>query len=186
MDEIEVIIEPTETSEVTLTEETTVLVKEYKAGKNIKIDDYTIDCTYEYTLPSNVVKDGSYVHTDNNYTTEEKQKLASLENADLSDYYTKAEADKAAKILEAEATKEALIAEAQGTADAINLIVNAKADSAYITLQGFEALKKLADGQATKIIIPSDIQNITGLLASVQETLNVPSPEVKATKSKKD
>ena len=97
----------------------------------------------------------------------------------------KAEADKAAKILEAEATREALIAEAQGTADAINLIVNAKADSAYITLQGFEALKKLADGQATKIIVPSEIQNITGLLSSIQETLNVPSPEVKTTKTKK-
>ena len=98
----------------------------------------------------------------------------------------KAEAEKAAKILEAEATREALIAEAQGTADAINLIVNAKADSAYITLQGFEALKKLADGQATKIIVPSEIQNITGLLSSIQETLNVPSPEVKKPQNKKD
>ena len=98
----------------------------------------------------------------------------------------KAEAEKAAKILEAEATREALIAEAQGTGDAINLIVNAKADSAYITLQGFEALKKLADGQATKIIVPSEIQNITGLLSSIQETLNVPSPEVKKPQNKKD
>ena len=91
----------------------------------------------------------------------------------------KAEAEKEAQILKAEGQRLALVAEAQGTADAINLIVNAKADSAYITLQGFEALKALADGQATKIIVPSEIQNITGLLASIQETLNVPSPNQK-------
>ncbi|MBQ8749556.1 MAG: SPFH/Band 7/PHB domain protein [Clostridia bacterium] len=89
----------------------------------------------------------------------------------------KAEAEKQAEILRAEAKRAALIAEAEGTADAINLIVNAKADSAYITLQGFEALKALADGQATKIIVPSEIQNITGLLTSITETLNVDSPK---------
>lgn len=83
----------------------------------------------------------------------------------------KAEAEKEAEILRAEAKKAALIKEAEGTADAINLIVNAKADSAYITLQGFEALKALADGQATKIIVPSEIQNITGLLTSITETI---------------
>ncbi|MGN1227571.1 MAG: SPFH domain-containing protein [Christensenellales bacterium] len=95
----------------------------------------------------------------------------------------KAEAEKQAEILKAEAKKAALIAEAEGTADAINLIVNAKADSAYITLQGFEALKKLADGQATKIIVPSEIQNITGLLTSITETIKTDTP--KATKTKK-
>ena len=97
----------------------------------------------------------------------------------------KAEAEKQAEILRAEAKKAALIAEAEGTADAINLIVNAKADSAYITLQGFEALKALAEGQATKIIVPSEIQNITGLLTSITETIKTETP--KATpKTKKD
>ena len=95
MEDITVIVEGEETTEVSLIEETTVLVREYKAGKNIEIDDNIINCTYEYTLPSNVVKDSSYVHTDNNYTTEEKKKLASLENADLSDYYTKTETNNA-------------------------------------------------------------------------------------------
>ncbi len=96
----------------------------------------------------------------------------------------RAEAEKQVQILQAEGKRAALIAEAEGTADAISLIVNAKADSAYITLQGFEALKALADGQSTKIIVPSEIQNITGLLASIQETLNVPTPK-KDTKSNK-
>ena len=79
--------------EVTIVEPTTVLVKEYKEGKNIKIDDFTIHNTYEYQLPSNVVRDSSYVHTDNNFTDNEKAKLERLENADLSGYYTKDETE---------------------------------------------------------------------------------------------
>ena len=97
----------------------------------------------------------------------------------------RAEAEKEAQILQAEGRRAALVAEAEGTAEAISLIVNAKADSAYITLQGFEALKALADGQSTKIIVPSEIQNITGLLASIQETLNVPTPTAEQTKTTK-
>jgi len=89
----------------------------------------------------------------------------------------RAEAEKQAEILRAEAKKAALIAEAEGTANAIRLIVDAKADNAYITLQGFEALKTLADGQATKIIVPSEIQNITGLLTSITETVKTETPK---------
>ena len=83
----------------------------------------------------------------------------------------RAEAEKTAKILAAEAQKEALIAVAEGENRAIELINSAKPDAAYITLQGFEALKKLADGQATKIIVPSEIQNISGLLTSMAEVV---------------
>lgn len=83
----------------------------------------------------------------------------------------RAEADKESKIMEAEAKKAALIALAEGESAAINLINNAKPDASYITLQGFEALKKLADGQATKIIVPSEIQNVSGLFASVNEVI---------------
>lgn len=93
MEDIEVIIEEVETSSVEVVEETTVLVREYKAGKNIAIEDNIIHNTYEYQLPSNVVRDSEYVHTDNNYTTEDKAKLDRLENADLSNYYTKPETD---------------------------------------------------------------------------------------------
>ena len=83
----------------------------------------------------------------------------------------RAEADKQARIMEAEAKKAALIAVAEGESAAINLINSAKPDAAYITLQGFEALKNLADGNATKIIIPSEIQNVAGLLTSVSEVI---------------
>lgn len=83
----------------------------------------------------------------------------------------RAEADKEARILRAEAERTALIAEAEGNAKAIELINKAKPDAAYLTLQGFEALKVLANGQATKIIVPSEIQNVSGLLTSLTETI---------------
>ena len=83
----------------------------------------------------------------------------------------RAEADKESKILQAEARKAELIALAEGEKQAIDLINSAKPDASYITLQGFEALKKVADGQATKLIIPSEIQNVSGLLASVKEVI---------------
>ena len=98
----------------------------------------------------------------------------------------RAEADKTAKILAAEAQKEALIAVAEGENKAIELINSAKPDAAYITLQGFEALKKLADGQSTKIIVPSDIQNVAGLFTSIAEVLKTDSPSpVKKPKTQK-
>lgn len=83
----------------------------------------------------------------------------------------RAEAEKTAKILAAEAQKEALIAVAEGENKAINLINSANPDAAYITLQGFEALKALANGQSTKIIVPSDIQNVAGLFTSIAEVI---------------
>jgi len=54
---------------------------------------------------------------------------------------------------------------------AIELINKAKPNASYITLQGFEALKTLANGNATKIIVPSEIQNVSGLLASMTEVV---------------
>ena len=83
----------------------------------------------------------------------------------------RAEAEKEAKILQAEATKAALIAVAEGESKAIDLIKSTQPDAAYITLQGFEALKSLADGQSTKIIVPSDIQNVAGLFTSISEVI---------------
>ncbi len=83
----------------------------------------------------------------------------------------KAEADKQSKIMEAEAKKAALIAIAEGESTAINLINNASPNAAYITLQGYEALKALADGNSTKIIVPSEIQNVAGLFSSVSEVI---------------
>ena len=83
----------------------------------------------------------------------------------------KAEADKATKIMEAEAKKAALIAVAEGESTAINLINTANPNVAYLTLQGYEALKALADGKSTKIIVPSEIQNVASLFTSISEVV---------------
>ena len=91
-----------------------------------------------------------------------------------------AEAEKEAAILRAEAEKEKRIREAEGQAEAILKVQNAKAeglrmlkeagaDEAVIRLKSLEAFEKAADGKATKIIIPSEIQGIAGLASSLQE-----------------
>ncbi len=91
-----------------------------------------------------------------------------------------AEAEKEAAILRAEAKKEATIREAEGQAEAIRtvqmanaegirFIREAGADSAVLTLKSLEAFAKAADGKATKIIIPSEIQGIAGLAKSLVE-----------------
>ena len=98
----------------------------------------------------------------------------------------RAEAEKTAKILAAEAQKEALIAVAEGENQAINLINSANPNTAYITLQGFEALKVLANGQSTKIIVPSEIQNVAGLFTSIAEVIkNDTNVDKSAKKTKK-
>lgn len=81
-----------------------------------------------------------------------------------------AEGEKEAEILRAEAKRLALIKEAEGTADAIKLIIDAKPDQAYLTLKGYEALAAVADGQSTKLIVPTEIANITSLLATLKES----------------
>lgn len=95
----------------------------------------------------------------------------------------RAEADKETKILQAEAEKAATIAKAEAENKAIELINKANPSAAYITLQGFEALKVLADGNSTKIIVPSEIQNVSGLLTSLTEVVkgdkNVAAKETK-------
>ena len=91
-----------------------------------------------------------------------------------------AEAEKEAAILNAEAKKEATIREAEGqaeailkvqraTADGLRAIREAGADEAVIKLKSLEAFEKAADGRATKIIIPSEIQNLAGLVTSIKE-----------------
>lgn len=79
-----------------------------------------------------------------------------------------AEGEKESTILRAEAKKAAVIAEAEGAAEAIKLINEANPNAAYLTLKGYEALKVLADGKSTKIVVPSEIQNVSGLLASLK------------------
>ena len=91
-----------------------------------------------------------------------------------------AEAEKQAAILRAEAQKEKMIREAEGQAEAILKVQQANADGlrflkevgvdeSVLRLKGMEAFAKAADGQATKIIIPSDIQKMAGVVTSVAE-----------------
>ena len=91
-----------------------------------------------------------------------------------------AEAEKQAAILRAEAQKEAMIREAEGqaeaimkvqqaNADGIRFLKEAGADEAVLTIKSLEAFEKAADGKATKIIIPSEIQGIAGLVNSIKE-----------------
>ena len=93
-----------------------------------------------------------------------------------------AEAEKAAAILRAEAKKEATIKEAEGQAEAILAVQRANAeglialkeaapDSNVLQLKSLEAFAKAADGQATKIIIPSDIQGLAGSISAIAETV---------------
>lgn len=93
-----------------------------------------------------------------------------------------AEAEKQAAILRAEAQKEAMIREAEGeaeailkvqkaNADGIRFLKEAGADEAVLTMKSLEAFEKAADGKATKIIIPSEIQGIAGLLKSAKEVM---------------
>ena len=93
-----------------------------------------------------------------------------------------AEAQKEAAILKADARKEAMIREAEGQAEAIRKVQMAKAegiraireagaDDAVIKLKAVEAFERAADGKATKIIIPSEIQGLAGLAAGLKETM---------------
>lgn len=93
-----------------------------------------------------------------------------------------AEAEKQAAILHAEAQKERMIKEAEGqaqavlkvqqaTAEGLRMIKEAGADESVLTLKSLEALTKVADGRATKIIIPSEIQGIAGLATSLKEIM---------------
>ena len=97
-----------------------------------------------------------------------------------------AEGEKEAMILRAEAKKAAVIAEAEGTANAIKLINDANPNAAYLTIKGYEALKFVADGKATKIVVPSEIQNVTGLLASLKGVLADEESAPKTKKKEKD
>ena len=114
----------------------------------------------------------------------EGQKQAAIlqAEADKQAAILKAEAEKQAAILAAETNKEAAIREAEGesqailminkaTSDGLKFIKEAGADESVIKLKSLEAFEKAADGQATKIIVPSEIQGLAGLATSVKELM---------------
>jgi regulator of protease activity HflC (stomatin/prohibitin superfamily) len=81
----------------------------------------------------------------------------------------RAEAEKMKMIREAEGEAEAILTVQKATADGIRMIREAGADQAVLTLKSLEAFAKAADGKATKIIIPSEIQGVAGLVSSIKE-----------------
>jgi len=81
----------------------------------------------------------------------------------------RAEAKKEAQIKEAEGEAEALLKIKQAEADSIKMLKEAKADQSVLTLKSFEALEKVADGNSTKIIVPSDLQNLATLGTTLKE-----------------
>lgn len=99
-----------------------------------------------------------------------------------------AEGKKESMILETSAEKEAQIARAEGEAEALRLVYEAQAKGieyinsaspkqAYVTLEGFKALEKLAEGEATKIIIPSELQGLASAVTSIAEIARDPKKE---------
>jgi regulator of protease activity HflC (stomatin/prohibitin superfamily) len=110
----------------------------------------------------------------------EKQSAILVAEGQKASAILRAEAEKASAILQAEAAREAAIREAEGeaqailsiqraTADGLSMLKAVSADEALIKLKSLEALQKVAEGQSTKIIIPSDIQNLAGLVTSAAE-----------------
>ena len=81
----------------------------------------------------------------------------------------RAEAQKEAMIRQAEGEAEAILKVQQANADGIRFLKDAGADEAVLTMKSLEAFEKAADGKATKIIIPSEIQSLAGLVKSVVE-----------------
>ena len=100
---------------------------------------------------------------------------------------TLAEGEKQAAILRAEAVKEQRIREAEGEAEALLAVQRARAEglrlindahpsTQYLQLKSFETAEKMADGQATKIIVPSEIANLSGTLTALSETVRTGNP----------
>ncbi len=103
---------------------------------------------------------------------EGKKESAILEaQAEKESTVLRAEAEKEKRIREAEGEAEAILKVQQATADGIRMLKEAGADDAVIKLRSLEAFEAAANGQATKIIIPSEIQGVAGLAKSIKEVL---------------
>ena len=97
-----------------------------------------------------------------------KQSLILDAEAEKQSRILKAEAEKQSQVLKAEGEAEAILKIQQATADGIKMINEANPGEGFVALKSLESLEKVADGQATKIIIPSEIQNVAGLVASIK------------------
>ena len=101
----------------------------------------------------------------------EKKSAVLNAEADNQAAVLKADAEKKKRILEAEGEAQAILSVQKATADGIKAIKEAGADEAVLTLKSLEAFAAAADGQATKIIIPSEIQGIAGSVKALAEVI---------------
>ena len=110
--------------------------------------------------------------------TAEGNKQAAILKADKQKTILAAEAQKEKEIREAEGRAQAILDVQRAEAEGIRLLKEAGADDAVLRIRSLETFAKVSNGKATKIIIPSDIQNMAGLLSSLKETLVSPSAPV--------
>ena len=102
----------------------------------------------------------------------EKQAAILHAEANREKLIAEAEGQKEAQILEAEGKAKAILAVQEATAEGIKLINAAKPDNGVLTLKAYEALGQMANGQATKIIVPSDLQGVASLATSIKEIVS--------------
>ena len=113
----------------------------------------------------------------------ERREQILLAEGDKKSAILRAEGEKQAAILRAEAEKATLIAEAEGEAEAIRKIIEANPSKEYLTLKAYEALQKVADGQSTKLILPANIADMAGVVASLTEAVDTAKQKPKKSKT---
>ena len=131
-----------------------------QSGKRSLTDIQPVTVSFEYT------------YANCNGGPEGKKESAVLEaEAEKQAAILKADAEKQKRILEAEGEAQAILKVQNATAEGIKLIKEAGADQSVLTLKSLEAFAAAADGQATKIIIPSDIQGLAGSVKAITEVI---------------
>ena len=105
----------------------------------------------------------------------EKQAAITAAEGEKQSAILRGEAVKQQRILEAEGEAQAILAVQQANADAIKLLNEANPEQKVLALRSLEALAKVANGRATKLIIPSDLQNLAGTVSSIKELLTDPA-----------
>ena len=104
-----------------------------------------------------------------------KQSAITLAEGEKEAAILRAEAVKQQRIREAEGEAEALLAVQKARAEGIRMINEAAPSAGYLTMESYKAAEKMADGQATKIIVPSDIANLAGTLGALSAVVKEPN-----------
>ena len=107
----------------------------------------------------------------------EKKSTVLVAEGEKESVILKAEAEKQKRIKEAEGQAEAVLKVQKANAEGLRMIKEAGADESVLTLKSLEALTKVADGKATKIIVPSNLASIAGTLTALSETVQKDAPE---------